>query len=261
MTTRIKDYGVGELARISGVSVRALHHYDEIGLLSPAYTAPNGYRRYGREELLRLQEILFARELGLSLAEITSFLEDGSGRLARLLRHRDRLVAERQRVTGMIETLDRTVAHLKGERDMANEDLYRPFAPERQAEYEAWLIDTYGGDMAERIARSKQAMAEAPERMQGFMDALRRVEEALVARFEAGTAAEDASLHDALEDHRALMVRAWDRPCPPEGVRGLAETYLAHPDFVARYERLSPGYSQWLPAAMRAHADRLDRAG
>ena len=93
----MKRYTVKQLARLSGVSVRALHHYDDIGLLKPAYVGANRYRYYGRDELLRLQDILFHRELGVPLHDIALLLQaDGRDRLAILREHRERL-AERVR--------------------------------------------------------------------------------------------------------------------------------------------------------------------
>ena len=83
----MSNYTVKQLARLSGVSVRTLHHYDEIGLLRPAFIGENRYRYYGREELLRLQDILFHRELGVPLQEIGRLLEhEGRDRVAILSR-------------------------------------------------------------------------------------------------------------------------------------------------------------------------------
>jgi DNA-binding transcriptional MerR regulator len=130
-----------QLAEISGVTVRTLHDYDEIGLLKPASVGANGYRYYGREQLLRLQRILFHRELGVPLSEIARLLDlEEEDPIGVLLRHREKLVAERERYRILIETLDRTLAELRGETTMSNADLYRGFSPEKQAGYEAWLI-------------------------------------------------------------------------------------------------------------------------
>src|SRR5580658_1088704 len=136
---------VKQLAAISGVTVRTLHHYDEIGLLKPASVGANGYRYYGREELLRLQRILFHRELGVPLGSIAELLDlEGEDQIGVLKQHRAKLAAERARYRILIETIDRTIEDLKGERIMANADLYQGFSPEKQAGYEAWLIDRYG---------------------------------------------------------------------------------------------------------------------
>lgn len=153
----MKELTVKQLAAISGVTVRMLHHYDEIGLLKPAHVGANGYRYYGRAEMLCLQRILFHRELGVPLADIAGLLElEGADQIGVLLRHREKLAAERERFRILIETIDRTVADIKGETPMPNADLYRGFSAEKQAEYEAWLIEHYGDPMKEDIARSKK---------------------------------------------------------------------------------------------------------
>lgn len=257
MTKQIEEYSVGQLARLSGTSVRTLHHYDELGLLKPAYVGENGYRHYRRAELLRLQEILFYRSVDMTLAEIADVLNGPEPPVDRLLRHRERLAEQARKTADMLNTLDATIAHLQGDRTMAIEDLYKPFTAERQAEHEAWLIETYGGDMAERIAASRIAVETLPEGLEGAMADLRNIEGRLVAAFEAGADPASEALHDTLEDHRGLMARFWGQDCSAEAFEGLAEMYRTHPDFIARYEQLSPTFSEWLPNAMIAHAIRL----
>ena len=257
MTKRITEYAIGDLARASGVTVRTLRHYDETGLLKPSHVALNGYRVYGEAEALRLQEILFYRSVGMGLAEIAETLDGTENPVERLSAHRQALAGEMVAAAERLALLDRTIAHLKGEADMALEELYKPFPPEKQAEYEAWLVETYGGDMAARIAESKVAVEKLPDGMEGAMADLKEIEAGLVALQAEGVEATSDATHDLLERHRALMARLWGRDCPPDGVEGLADMYQAHPDFVARYERLAPRFSQWLPDAMRAHAKRL----
>lgn len=255
--SQARDYSVGQLARHSGVSVRTLHHYDHIGLLKPAHLAENGYRIYGHREALRLQEILFYRDVGMSLTEIATILDAPVDAVDRLMRHRTRLAAEAKRTTKIIETLDATIAHLKGEQDMTAEDLYRPFSAARQAQCQDWLVSTYGDDMAERIEASNAAIQHLPDGMEGAMARLEDIETRLVGAFEAATDPSSDQIHNVLEDHRRLMAQFWGQDCPPEGYDGLAKLYRSHPDFVARYERLSPKFSEWLPLAMEAHAARL----
>ncbi len=256
MKTRIKEYSVGQLARLSGVTVRSLHHYDAIGLLRPAHVAANGYRTYGRAELLRLQEILFYRAFGLSLAEIADVLGNGDA-LDRLRTHRARLAAEVTRTAALLETLDRTIATLTKETDMSDHDLYTPFDARTQTAYEDWLVDTYGSDMAARIALSKEAVAALPDGIAGAMEELKAIETRLVALFLADVRPADARLLPDLAAHRALMAKLWGQNCTPDAYAGLADMYLSHPDFVARYERLAPKFSQWLPAAMKAYASEI----
>ncbi|WP_108882431.1 MerR family transcriptional regulator [Anderseniella sp. Alg231-50] len=261
MKTRIEEYSVGQLARLAGVSVRTLHHYDDIGLLKPAHVGANGYRLYGRIEMLRLQEIMFYRDVGLSLDEVGRLLDGPADAVERLIRHRDRLQEDSLRTARIIDTLNATIAHLKGERDLALNDLYTPFSDDRQAEYEEWLTNEYGPDMAASIATSKAAVEQLPDGMAGAMNRLKNIEIRLVAAYEAGLAPEADDNHPMLEQHRALMTDMWGRDCTADGFAGLADMYTSHPDFVARYERLSPKFSGWLPAAMRAHAVRLRGQG
>ena len=102
----MKMLTVKQVAKVSGVSVRTLHHYDEIGLLKPAHTGRNRYRYYGEEELLRLQQILLHRELGMPLGEIAAILDaPGFDRLATLQQQRERLEAEAKRYARLVRTI------------------------------------------------------------------------------------------------------------------------------------------------------------
>ena len=140
---------VKQVAKISGVSVRALHHYDEIGLLKPASIGRNGYRYYGRDELLRLQQILLHRELDIPLVEIRAILDDPKfDQLDALRAQREKLAAEAKRYAELVRTIDRTIADLNGDSAMQNAELYKGISAEKQAEYEKWLIEKYGGDMS-----------------------------------------------------------------------------------------------------------------
>jgi DNA-binding transcriptional MerR regulator len=254
----MKDLTVRQVAAISGVTVRTLHHYDEIGLLAPAHIGANGYRYYGRAELLRLQRILFHRELGVQLGAIAAFLElEGEDQVSVLMRHREKLEVERERYRVLIETIDRTVAAMKGQAKMSNADLYKGFSAEKQAEYEAWLIERYGDPMRADIERSSKARAKMSEAEQGaVMDQLKDIETALAEAMKRGVDPASDAVDSVIQRHRAWVAVAWDRPCSPEAYTGLAGLYLSHPDFVNRYETIAPGFAEWLTDAMKAHAAR-----
>jgi len=248
MEKRIKTYSIGEVSRASGVSVRMLRHYDEIGLL-PAFVRDNGYRSYGQEDLERLQEILAYRAMEFGLAEIASLI-GGMDRLARLKAQRVALAAKLQGLEHVLETLDDAIDHATKGKTMSIENLYKPFSPEKQAEYEAWLVETYGDGMAKAIATSNAHLQEIPDGMERRMETLKDLEAALVDAFQSGLDTAD----DICEAHRAWVASMWGKECSKEAYAGLAEMYLSHPDFVARYEALAPQFSQWLPAAMKAYA-------
>lgn len=260
MRSRFKNrtYGVGELARLSGVSVRTLHHYHAIGLLAPTRVGENGYRIYGRDELLRLQQILFHRELGLSLAEIAAVLDaPGFDQLAALRRHRTTLRGETERLRRLLGTLDRTIAELEGDETMTDADLYKGFAPAKQAEYEAYLIARYGEPTRTSIEAGKRRMASmSREEMQAHLDDLSAIEADLTGAFRAGMQADDAALDPVLSRHHAWIAVAWSRTPSAEAYAGLGDLYVTHPDFVARFEAMAPGLAAWLQTAMAAFASR-----
>ncbi len=130
----MKTYTVNQLAKMAGVSVRMLHYYDEIGLLEPAFTGENRYRYYDKEELLRLQQILIHRELDIPLAEIAAILDArGFDRLKMLQQQRERLQEHLERYAGMVKTIDRTIAGLKGERAMKDAARVLPAAASRRS--------------------------------------------------------------------------------------------------------------------------------
>lgn len=254
----MKDLTVKQLAAISGVTVRTLHHYDEIGLLRPALVGANGYRYYGRREQLRLQRILFHRELGVPLSAIAELLElEGENQIAVLEQHREKLQAERERYRVLIATIDRTIEELKGERAMTNADLYKGFSPEKQASYEAWLIEQYGEPMREGIERSKKSWAKMSNaEKEALGKEFQEVEQALAGALRNGVDPASKGVDALISRHRAWVAAMWGTPCPADRYSGLADLYLSHPDFVARYESIEKGFTEYLATAMKLHAKK-----
>ncbi|WMT92719.1 MerR family transcriptional regulator [Pelagibacterium sp. H642] len=249
---------VKQVAQLAGVSIRTLHHYDDIGLLEPAHVGDNGYRYYGREELLRLQQILIHRELGIPLAEIGGILDDPAfDRLEALKNQRERLAGEAERLAEMLRTIDRTIAEIKGDHVMKDNDLYSGVVdPKKQDEYEAWLEEKYGQAMKERIEAGKDRSAGQPDgAMADAMADLKPIEEELAAQMKAGIEPDDRTLEPLIERHRAWVARMWGQACPPEAYAGLADIYQ-HSDFRARYEKIAPGFADFLIAAMKAWTAR-----
>lgn len=255
----MKALTVRQVANLSGVSIRALHHYDQLGLLKPAFTGHNRYRYYGQDELLRLQQILLHRELGIPLGEIGAILDaPGFDRLEALRQQRLRLSEEAERYAQLVRTIDRTIASLEGDRAMRNADLYKGISPDKQAEYEAWLVEQFGGDIPERIAlsRRKYESLSADEKQQ-LNQELHDMEQGLAEGLRRGVPMGSPSLDPLLQRHWAWVSAMWDRPCPPEAYAGLADLYLSHPDFIARYEAIEPGFAEYLSGSMKLYAHRL----
>jgi MerR family transcriptional regulator, thiopeptide resistance regulator len=249
---------VKDVARLANVSVRTLHHYDSIGLLKPACIGENRYRYYGEKELLRLQQILFYREFGVPLQRIAEYLDQpGFDHVAALREHRKRLRSEAERYRQLIGTIDRTIARLTKERAMQDSDLYKGFSPEKQHEYERWLVDQHGPDMQACIDTSKQYLSrQTPQERDARMAELEEIENAFADRLRSGVPAKSEALGELLERHRAWVAQMWGRPCPPEAYAGLADLYLSHPDFEKRYELINEGLTAYLTTAMKAHAKR-----
>ena len=134
------SHTVSRLARIAGVSVRTLHRYDRIGLLKPTARSGAGYRLYGEQDRLRLQQILFYRELDVPLGRIREILDaPGFDLVAALASHRAVLEERARRIAVLIRTIDRTTASLQGERAMLTDDeLYEGFPKEK---VEAWKAE------------------------------------------------------------------------------------------------------------------------
>jgi DNA-binding transcriptional MerR regulator len=150
-------YTVKKLAGMSGVSVRTLHFYDEVGLLKPAYHGANGYRFYGEAELLTLQQILFYRELGFELRQIKKILSRRDfDKIAALESHRKVLRKNLAHTRKLIQTIDKTIEHLKGTKKMKNQELFAGFSSEIQAKHEQYLVDRFGEGMKESIEQSKR---------------------------------------------------------------------------------------------------------
>lgn len=254
----MKTYTVKDVAEMSGVSVRTLHHYDAIGLLKPAAKGENGYRIYRRTELLRLQQILFYRELGFTLTKIADILDNPDFDIASALAtHKRALSAEADRFKQLIATIDRTMMSLSGKQSMSDADLYRGFSPEQQSDYEQWLIEKYGGDMATRIDQSKKAFNALDDaERESVMAELADIEQSLAEGLRRGEAA-DSEVHDLLlERHRAWVAFMWDRPCDMTAYAGLADLYLSHPDFEKRYEQIEAGFTAYLTDAMKTYTER-----
>ena len=122
-------YTVKQVAEMSGVSVRTLHFYDETGLLKPAYIGANGYRFYEEPQLLTLQQILFYRELGFELKQIKEVLGRANFEVvAALESHRQVLEQSLTRTHELLDTIDKTIKHLKGTKKMKTDEMFAGFS-------------------------------------------------------------------------------------------------------------------------------------
>jgi MerR family transcriptional regulator, thiopeptide resistance regulator len=254
----VTRYTVKQLADLARISIRTLHHYDDIGLLKPAYLGTNGYRYYEPPQLYRLQQILMYREFGLALDEINDLIDAADFDVASTLRqHRERVVERLQQNQELLRVIDDTLKRLGGEDTMQDNGLYNWQSPAKQAEYEAWLVERYGPQAHDWLANSQKRMdGFSAEEKQVAMDRLKRLETDLAEAFGRGLDPGSDAIEPLLAAHRQWVAYMWDRPCEPGSYVILADMYAGHPDFVARFDSLAPGFCTWLVAAMKAHAER-----
>ncbi len=251
-------YTVKQLAVLSGVSVRTLHHYDEIGLLKPASVGANGYRSYGREELLRLQQVLFHRELGFALDEIARLLDaPGFDRVEALKAQKQKLLAAAKRGRRLARTIDETLAALNGETEMNDKALYQGFQPEKQAEYEEWLARRHGDGFRKSLEVSKKAMAarSRPE-LEQLQAEYQSVEDGLAEALKQGSPADSAPVQALIRRHHVWVGHMWGKTPTREGYVSLSQTYSGHPDFVARFEAKAAGLTEYIGHAIGVFAER-----
>ncbi len=150
-------YTVAKLAQISGVSVRTLHWYDEVGLLKPAYHGSNGYRYYEEEQLLVLQQILFFKELGFELQKIRKILgRSDFDKMVALSSHREVLKKNLEQTRKLLKTIDKTIEHLKGTKKMKEKEMFSGFSKEQQARYEKQIIERFGEKGKAHIEEGKE---------------------------------------------------------------------------------------------------------
>jgi DNA-binding transcriptional MerR regulator len=254
----VSGHTVKQVAKLSGVSVRTLHHYDEVGLLKPASIGQNGYRYYGREELLRLQQILFHRELGFSLEEIGRVLDTkGFDKVATLKAHRAKLGADVRRYRRLMRTIDDTLAALDGATKMDDKAMYRGFDPKKQAEREQYFIERYGEGVRAAAEHARTVVANTT---QAEFDARQAefaaLEDAMAEALKAGAPAGSGHVQ-ALARRLHVWVGNWWGVAPTkERFVGLGRFYVEHPEFHQRYEAKALGLSEYLAEAMRVFAAR-----
>jgi MerR family transcriptional regulator, thiopeptide resistance regulator len=251
----VRSYSVGEVARLAHVSVRTLHHYDAMGLLSPALRSEAGYRRYSAEDLGRLQQVLFYRELGLPLKEIARVMSDPSfdGRQA-LVHQRDQLVLRADRLLAMAELIDRTLTAEREGSTMDDEELFEVFGDFDPREHEDEARERWGHTDAYKESARRTARY-GKEDWQAIKEEGDRITTGLAALMEQGAPPDDPRAADLAEEHRAMISR-WFYPCSPEMHAGLAEMYVADPRFRAAYDDVASGLAQYVHDAILASVAR-----
>ncbi len=228
-------YTVRKLSRLAGVTPRALHYYDEIGLLHPAAVGENGYRYYDEASLLRLQQILLYRELEMPLNEIGRILDgENFDALDSLRGHRESLRQRIRRTEKLITSVDETIQFLEGKKEMDEIKMFEPFSEEQQAEYEKEAAEKYDP----RIVKASQQKWKSYSRedKQRIGEEGNAVYRDFVLAIPKGPASPEAQ--DCVRRWRAHMAYFWEPD--DEQCLGLADLYNDDPRFKTNFDKIDP---------------------
>ncbi len=250
-------YSIGEAAALAHVSVRTLHHYDEIGLLRPSSRTGAGHRRYSATDLQRLREILFYRELDFGLDEIAAMLADPGAGTDAHLRNQHRMLRERiDRSERLLRALEKEMEARQMGISLTPEEQFEVFGTDKVAgEWADEARDRWGDTDAYRESQSRTTAYPKDDwaRLKDDSDAgLRAFRDAM----QAGEPADGASARALAEEHRQFLNR-WFYHCGYDMHRGLAETYVADERFRATFDAVAPGLARYVHDAIIANADAV----
>ncbi|WP_328385377.1 MerR family transcriptional regulator [Streptomyces sp. NBC_00400] len=249
------SYSVGQVAAFAGVTVRTLHHYDEIGLLLPGERNHAGHRRYGEDDLDRLQQILFYRELGFPLDEVGALLDDPHADPQEHLRRQHDLLTGR---IGRLQEMAAAVEHAMEARRMnvrlTPEEKFEVFGDFDPDEYAAEAEERWGGTDAYKESQRRAATYTKDDwkRLTAEFDALHRRMADLLAQ---DVPADSEAAMNVAEEHRRFISGTY-YDCPYEMHSGLGEMYVTDERFTATYEAIRPGLAVYMRDAMLANAVR-----
>lgn len=246
---------VGQVAEAFDVTVRTLHHYDEIGLLQPSERSLSGYRLYTDADLTRLQHVVVYRRLGFALEEIALLLDDPQSVEQHLRRQRAAVTSRLDEMRDLVAAIDRALEREMNDEQATTEDMKQLFgegfedaqaeAEQRWGDSDAWKQSqqrTTGYTKADWA----DVKAESDALHKAFTDAM-----------DAGEPPTSEAAMDAAEAHRLnINQRFYD--CSPQFHRNLADMYVSDPRFTATYDEIRPGMAQYVRDAMHANADRQD---
>ncbi|MFJ4617293.1 MerR family transcriptional regulator [Streptomyces sp. NPDC088812] len=249
------SYAIGQVAGFAGVTVRTLHHYDEIGLLVPGGRSHAGHRRYGDADLDRLQRILFYRELGFPLEEVAALLDDpDADPRAHLRRQHELLTARIEKLQKMAAAVEHAMeAHEMGI-ELTPEERFEVFGDKDPERYAEEAEARWGGTEAHAESRRRVARYTKDDwkRLQAEVDAW---SERYTDLMEAGGPPDGEAAMDLAEAHRRHIC-TWYYECPYDMHRCLGEMYVSDERFKAFYDSMRPGLAEHLKEAISANAAR-----
>jgi DNA-binding transcriptional MerR regulator len=244
-------YTVKQLSQLAGVTPRTLHHYDAIGLLKPTRVGENGYRYYGEESLLRLQQILLYRELDLPLEDIRRIM----GRrdfdvLGALQSHKDALQDQMARLNRLLATVEDTIQHLKGEKPMSNQGLFEGFSEEEQEKYALEAEQMYDPETVRASSRKWKSYSAAKK--ESILAEGKAVYVDMIAAMPKG--ADSPETQAIVQRWRDHMDYFWTPNL--DQLLGLAEGYNNDPRFKANFYKMHPELAEFMREAVKVYVGK-----
>jgi len=245
------EYTVHELGELAGVSPRTVRYYDQIGLLKPAGINPSGYRIYGPAEVDRLQQILFYRELGMNLKKIKKIITAPDFDRERAFQeHREKLLARRAQLDSLLANVEKTIATMKGETKMTDQEKFTGFKSkmieENEAKYGAEVRAKYGNETVDKSNQKIKNMTK--EQYAEFEKLSAQIMTTLKKAFAGGDPAGGLA-QEAADLHRQWLGYTWDK-YSKEAHAGLAQMYVDDQRFTAYYDQEQPGLAKFLRDAI-----------
>jgi MerR family transcriptional regulator, thiopeptide resistance regulator len=256
--TETRSYSVGRVADLSGVTIRTLHHYDEIGLLSPGARSDAGYRVYEDSDLERLQRILFYRELGFTLKEISTIIDDpNTDSMGHLRRQRGLLVARIAQFNAMVDAIDYEMEAKTMDIKLTPEERFEAFGDFRPEDHTEEAERRWGETDSYKESNRRVSKYTKEDWLQLKAEA-EEVQNRLTVAFEAGLAPDSEEAMAAAEAHRQHISR-WFYECGHEMHRGLTEMYVSDERFRSHYDKQAPGLALYIKEAAHANAERAEK--
>lgn len=249
------EYSIQKLAKLAGISTRTLRYYDEIGLLKPLRINSSGYRIYGEKEVDALQQILFFKELGLSLAEIQKAVTDPSfNRLEALKQHLNELESERKRLDLLMQNVKHTIEKEEGEYEMSNKEKFEglkiSLIEGNEKKYGAEIRERYGEEAVENS--NAKLMGLNKEEYQRMEELGNEIKELLEEAVKAGETADGESGKKAAMLHKEWLSFTWIS-YSVEAHHGLVSMYTEDERFKAYYDSNVDGCAEFLKQAVQTH--------
>ncbi|MEH7076498.1 MerR family transcriptional regulator [Neobacillus drentensis] len=248
------EYTVQKLGSLAGVSTRTLRYYDEIGILKPARINSSGYRIYGQAEVDRLQQILFYRELGISLDSIKEIVTAPTFNGAAALReHRKKLLEKREQLELLIANVDKTIAVTEGRMKMSNKEKFEGFKKkmidENEKKYGKEVREKYGDETVNKSNAKLQNMSQ--EQYDEVTKLAEQVKVTLAEAYKTKDPAGDLA-QKAADLHKQWLCYYWNE-YSKEAHAGLAQMYVDDERFTAYYDKKQPGTAEFLRDAIHIY--------